>query len=51
MPLAVISANHQQEVISRARVTGASFLPKPLTEQALGEFLDAADLQMQTGTP
>lgn len=47
MPLAVISANHQQEVISRARVVGASFLPKPLTEQALGEFLDAAALQMQ----
>jgi CheY-like chemotaxis protein len=51
MPLAVISANHQQEIISRARVVGASFLAKPLTEQALAEFLDAASLQMQTDNP
>jgi CheY-like chemotaxis protein len=42
MPLAVISANHQVEVVTRAREVGASFLQKPLTEKALGEFLDAA---------
>jgi YesN/AraC family two-component response regulator len=40
--LAVISANHQLEVIERARATGAAFLPKPLTEKSLGEFLNAA---------
>lgn len=38
--LAVISANQQVEVVRRARETGAAFLPKPLTVQALGEFLD-----------
>jgi CheY-like chemotaxis protein len=40
--VAVISANRQVEVIQRAQATGATFLAKPLTEQALAEFLDAA---------
>jgi CheY-like chemotaxis protein len=41
MPLAVISANTQTEVVTRAREVGATFLEKPLTEKALAEF--AAD--------
>jgi CheY-like chemotaxis protein len=40
--VAVISANRQIEVIERARAVGAAFLAKPLTEQALREFLNAA---------
>jgi CheY-like chemotaxis protein len=40
--VAVISANRQAEVIERAQAAGAAFLAKPLTEQALGEFLDNA---------
>ena len=40
--LAVISANHQVEVIDRARAAGAYFLPKPLTEKSLGDFLNSA---------
>jgi DNA-binding NarL/FixJ family response regulator len=39
--VAVISANHQVEVINRAHAVGATFLPKPLTESALAEFFDA----------
>ena len=42
MPVAVISANQQQEIVNRARAVGATFLPKPLTEQALSAFLEAA---------
>jgi FixJ family two-component response regulator len=42
MPVAVISANHQQEVVDRARSVAAAFLPKPLTEQVLREFLAEA---------
>lgn len=42
MPVAIISANHQDEIVARAKAIGASFLPKPLTEQALSEFLKAA---------
>jgi CheY-like chemotaxis protein len=40
--MAVISANHQMEVVNRARAAGAAFLPKPLTEKTLSEFLTAA---------
>jgi CheY-like chemotaxis protein len=40
--LALISANHQLEVMQRARAAGATFLPKPLTTKALGDFLDGA---------
>jgi CheY-like chemotaxis protein len=40
--VAIISANQQVEIVSRARVAGATFLPKPLTEETLGEFLKAA---------
>lgn len=40
--VAVISANHQVEVVNRARAAGAAFLPKPLTAKALAEFLDTA---------
>jgi CheY-like chemotaxis protein len=43
MPCAVISANVQQEVISRARDVGAHFLPKPITEDALKAFLADAE--------
>jgi CheY-like chemotaxis protein len=45
--VAVISANRQVEVIERARALGAAFLAKPLTEQALAEFLDHALEQRQ----
>lgn len=43
LPLAVVSANSQMEVVSRAREIGASFLGKPLTEEALSTFLDSAE--------
>lgn len=42
LPLAVISANHQVEVVTRAQEVGATFLQKPLTDKALGEFLAEA---------
>jgi CheY-like chemotaxis protein len=43
MPVAVISANVQHEVKTRATEAGAVFLPKPLTEQGLSAFLDGAE--------
>lgn len=42
MPIAVVSANIQEEIVSRSRAVGAAFLPKPLTEAVLAEFLDSA---------
>lgn len=50
MPIGIISANHQQEVVDRARALGAAFLPKPLTEKALREFLTNAAKQLQGAT-
>jgi CheY-like chemotaxis protein len=49
MPVAVISANHQQEIIDRANAVGAAFLSKPLTEPALRDFLAGAVRQIQAG--
>ena len=42
MPVAVISANSQVEIVARTQAVGAAFLPKPLTEKALSEFLEDA---------
>lgn len=47
--VAVISANRQVEVINRTEAVGATFLPKPLTEKALGDFLDAAMTRQANG--
>lgn len=47
MPVAIISANRQQEVLKRAATVGATFLPKPLTEQSLAEFLEIAEKALQ----
>ena len=40
--VAVISANRQVEVIRRTQAAGATFLPKPVTESALADFLSSA---------
>jgi CheY-like chemotaxis protein len=47
MPVAVISANHQQEIVDRARAVGATFLSKPLTEPAFQEFLTVAEERLK----
>jgi YesN/AraC family two-component response regulator len=48
-PLAVVSANHQEEIVRRAREIGAVFLMKPLKEQALGAFLQDAVRRLEQG--
>ena len=50
LPLAVISANHQVEVVTRAREVGATFLQKPLTEKAMGDFLADATKRLEPAT-
>ena len=47
MPIAVVSANIQDEIIARARSVDATFLPKPLTEEALSGFLSGAALRLR----
>ncbi|QRE73167.1 response regulator transcription factor [Methylobacterium aquaticum] len=51
MPIAVISANIQDEVIARARELQATFLAKPLTGDALAGFLSGAALRLRRGGP
>jgi CheY-like chemotaxis protein len=46
VPVAVISANIQTEIVTRAGAVGATFLAKPLTEQSLGDFLSSAKAQL-----
>lgn len=47
MPLAVVSANHQAEIVARAEAVGAAFLQKPITEQSLGAFLNQAAVHLR----
>ena len=49
MPVAVVSANVQHEVMARAKEAGAEFLAKPLTETVLGAFLDKAAARLTAG--
>jgi len=46
MPLALVSANTQHEILSRATEIGAVFLPKPLTQELLSDFLTDADQRL-----
>jgi CheY-like chemotaxis protein len=48
MPIAVVSANMQNEIIARARELNAAFVAKPLTDEALGAFLSGAALRLRT---
>jgi CheY-like chemotaxis protein len=50
MPVAVVSANLQDEIIARARELNAGFVPKPLTDEALGAFLSGAALRLKKAT-
>jgi DNA-binding NarL/FixJ family response regulator len=42
LPLAIISANSQNEIVARTRQLGATFLTKPLMRQGLADFLSGA---------
>jgi len=47
MPVAVVSANVQEEIVGRARELNAAFVAKPLTDEALGAFLSGAALRLR----
>jgi CheY-like chemotaxis protein len=47
MPVAVVSANLQDEIVARARELNAAFVPKPLTDEALAAFLSGAALRLR----
>ncbi len=47
MPIALATANVQDEIIAQARVINASFVPKPITEEGLKGFLTGAGLKLR----
>jgi CheY-like chemotaxis protein len=47
MPVAVISANHQTEIVTRSHLAGAAFLSKPVTQDALAAFLKDAQVRLK----
>ncbi len=47
MPMAIISANYQQEIVDRAHALGATFLPKPITNEALEGFFASAEQKLK----
>lgn len=47
MPIAIATANVQDEVIARARAVDAAFIPKPVTEDGLRGFLSGAALKLR----
>jgi FixJ family two-component response regulator len=51
MPVAVISANNQLEIVRRTEAVGATFLSKPVTEQTLGDFLKEATRRLRAASP
>lgn len=49
LPIAIITANIQDEIIARAREINASFVAKPLTAEGLQGFLSGAALRLRAG--
>lgn len=48
MPIAIITANIQDEVIAQAREVNATFVSKPLTEEGLRGFISGAALRLRS---
>ena len=48
LPIAIITANIQDEVIARAREVGAAFVPKPVTTEGLQGFISGAALRLRS---
>ena len=48
MPIAIATANVQDEVVARARAAALSFIAKPVTEDGLRGFLSGAALRLRS---
>ena len=48
MPIAVATANVQDEIIARARAASATFIAKPVTEDGMRGFLSGAALRLRS---
>ena len=50
MPIAVITANVQDEIVARVRALNATFVAKPVTQDALSGFISGAALRLKKAT-
>ena len=48
LPIAIITANIQDEIVARARAIDAAFVAKPLTSAGLEDFLSGAALRLRS---
>lgn len=48
MPIALATANVQDEIIARARDAGVTFIAKPVTEEGARGFLSGAALKLRS---
>lgn len=48
LPIAIITANVQDEIIARARAIDATFVPKPVTADGLRGFISGAALRLRS---
>ena len=51
MPIAVITANVQDEIVAQARAVNAAFISKPLNEDGLRGFISGAALRLRRDSP
>lgn len=47
MPIAVATANVQDEIVARARAVNATFIAKPVTEEGMRGFISGAALHLR----
>lgn len=50
MPIAVATANVQDEIIARARAANAAFIAKPVTEDGMRGFVSGAALRLRSAS-
>lgn len=51
LPIAVITANIQDEVIARVRALNATFVGKPVTQEGMSAFIAGAALRLKKSQP
>jgi CheY-like chemotaxis protein len=50
LPIAIATANVQDEVIARARAANAAFVAKPISEATLRPFLEGVSLKLRSSS-
>ena len=49
MPIALVTANLQDDVIAEAKALGVTFIPKPVSDETMRGFVSGAALKLRSG--